>query len=129
MEKFIGKNELGIRITEGLTYDTMNTADFLIVVSGTATLETALLEKPMVIFYRGTLFTWLLVEMFLMIPYFGLVNIIAGKEIVPELRQYQANPKKIAEISLKALKEKDYYNSIKNELRKIKQILGEPGHR
>lgn len=127
IEELIGKNELGIRITESLTYDTMNIADFLIAVSGTATLEAALLEKPMVITYKGTLFSWLLVEMFLMIPHFGLVNIIAGKEIVPELRQYQATPKRIAEISLRALNEKKYYHSMRDELQKIKPVLGEPG--
>ena len=127
VEKFISKKDLEIKITEDLTDETKNTADFIIVVSGTATLETALLEKPMVIFYRGTLFEWLLVETFLTIPYFGLVNIIAGKEIVPELRQYQASPKKIAEITIKALKESNYYNSMKEELLKIRQVLGEPG--
>jgi lipid A disaccharide synthetase len=47
--------------------------------------------------------------------------------IVPELKQYQANPKRIAEISLKALQDTAYRDSVSSELLKVKSVLGEPG--
>jgi lipid-A-disaccharide synthase len=127
IEEYLGKNELGIRIIKGFTYDTIHISDFLIAVSGTVTLEAGLLGKPMVIMYRGSFVSWILAEMLRRVPFFGLVNLIAGKMIVPELKQYQANPKRIAEISLKALQDTAYRDSVSSELLKVKSVLGEPG--
>lgn len=127
VEKHIGKNGVDIKIIKGLNYDTINISDFLIAVSGTVTLETALLGKPMVIMYRGTFLSWILAEMLRRVPCFGLANIIAGKEVVPELKQYQVNSKRIAEISLNALRDGDYRASVREELLQIKKELGEPG--
>ena len=127
LEEYLEENVLGIRVIKGLTYDTIHISDFLIAVSGTVTLETGLLGKPMVIMYRGSFVSWILAEMLRRVPFFGLVNLIAGKMIVPELKQYQANPKRIADISLKSLRNPDYRNSVSSELLKVKKDLGDPG--
>jgi lipid-A-disaccharide synthase len=127
LKEYLGENDPGIRIINGFTYDTIHISDFLIAVSGTVTLEAGLLGKPMVIMYRGRFVSWILAEMLRRVPFFGLVNLIAGKMIVPELKQYQANSKKIADISLKALRDSDYRDSVSKELLKVKSVLGDPG--
>jgi lipid-A-disaccharide synthase len=74
-----------IKIVEGLTYDSIKYADFAWVSSGTATLETAIINTPMLIFYKTSFLTYLLAKLLVRIPYIGLPNIIAGEKIVPEL--------------------------------------------
>jgi len=66
------------------------------VASGTATLETALMETPMVILYKVSSPSYYVGKMIIDISHIGLVNIIAGKTIVPELIQDEANPESIA---------------------------------
>lgn len=127
LKEYLGENRPGIRIIKGLTYDTIHISDFLIAVSGTVTLEAGLLGKPMLIMYRGSFPSWILAETLRRVPFFGLVNLVAGKMIVPEIKQYQVNPKRIAAISLKALQDSEYRASVSSELVKVKKVLGEPG--
>ncbi|MBI4649904.1 lipid-A-disaccharide synthase [Candidatus Desantisbacteria bacterium] len=94
---YIIKSGLPIRVIKGKNYDVLNVSDFSIVASGTATLEVAYFEKPMIILYKTSFINWFLSRIFMITPYFGLVNILAGEEIVPEYLQYEINPKILAE--------------------------------
>src|SRR5208283_3816665 len=85
-----------IKIYNGPTYDGINAMDAAIVASGTATLECALLGKPMVIIYKTSWLTYAVARSVIKIPYIGLVNIVAGKKVAEELIQNQANAAKIA---------------------------------
>src|SRR5205823_10133784 len=76
-----------ITVVAGETYNTIRYARAAIVASGTATLETALLGTPEVIVYRISAATWLLGKFLLKVRLFGIVNIILGEEVVPELFQ------------------------------------------
>jgi len=100
---------------------------FAIVTSGTATLETALCEVPMVIVYKGSPITYLAFKLFVRIPFIGLVNIIAGKEVAPEFWQQEADPDKLCDAIYKFLNDPDRLVSVKNELRKVSVSLGEKG--
>ncbi len=71
---------LPIKIFEGSSYDGINAMNAAIVASGTATLETALLEKPMVIIYKTSWPTYVIAKSVIKIPYIGLVNVVAGKK-------------------------------------------------
>jgi lipid-A-disaccharide synthase len=84
IEKYVTAKK-HIKIVEGLTYDSIKYADFAWVSSGTATLETAVINTPMLIFYKTSFATYLLAKLLVKIPYIGLPNIIAGKKVVPEL--------------------------------------------
>lgn len=109
------------------SYDLLNACDLCLVASGTATLETAILQKPMVVVYKTSLVTWLLAKLLIKIPYIGLVNVVAGKKVVPECLQFQATGKDIAS-ALKAIFTNELrIAEIKQELRRVKQNLGAPG--
>lgn len=74
-------------------HDAMEAADFVIVASGTATLEAALLKKPMIITYRMPSLSWWLLKPMHYLPYVGLPNVLADQFIVPELLQNKPRQK------------------------------------
>ncbi len=101
-----GGQDLPIRILFGHAHDAIIAADIVLVASGTATLEVALLKRPMVITYKmSALLHWLLKPKAYQ-PYFGLPNILAGKFIVPELLQNDATPENLAQVLLNLLSNK-----------------------
>ena len=114
---------LPIKIYDGKTYDGINAMDVIMVASGTATLECALLKKPMVIIYKTSWLTYAIAKALIKIPYIGLVNIVAGKGVAQELIQNDANATKIATAVENALCNRQ----IINELAAVKNALGAPG--
>jgi lipid-A-disaccharide synthase len=121
------KNDnLPLSVVEQDTYRTILGCDICMVASGTATLEVALLNKPMVIVYKTSLLTWLLAKRFIKIPHIGLVNIVAGRKIVPECLQYQATGPILAK-TLKDMCAPQKMQVIKGELHQLKERLGPPG--
>jgi lipid-A-disaccharide synthase len=114
---------LPIQILFGHAHDAMEAADVIIVASGTATLEAALLKKPMVITYRMSNLSWKILKRMRLQPYVGLPNILAGKFVVPELLQDDATPEKLAEAALKLVSDTNYVAEIKAEFTKIHQSL------
>lgn len=114
---------LPIQILFGHAHDAMAAADVVIVASGTATLEAALLKKPMVITYRMPNLSWQLLKRMQLQPYVGLPNILAGKFVVPELLQDDSTPEKLAAAALKLISDNDYSAEIKKEFNKIHHSL------
>jgi len=125
--KIISSSKIKPHSLENSPYDVMEISDMVIVSSGSATLETAIMEKPMVIIYKTSMITWLLARSMVKIPDIGLVNVVAGKRIVPELIQFDANAVKIAKECLEILNDKKRQENIKRELKKVKEKLGEQG--
>jgi lipid-A-disaccharide synthase len=109
-------------------YDVLQASDAAIVASGTATLETGLMAVPMVIVYRISALThYILTKLVRNLAHVGLVNIVAGQRIVPELIQYDVTPQKIAdEISI-LLDDPDRYRQTKDNLLKLREQLGTVG--
>jgi len=95
--------ELPITILFGHARDALAAADVALVASGTATLEAALLKKPMVITYKMAGTSWLLMRRMGYQPYIGLPNILAGEFVVPELLQHDATPENLAQALLNSL--------------------------
>jgi len=114
---------LPIQILFGHAHDAMEAADVVIVASGTATLEAALLKKPMVITYRMPKLSWQLLKRMQLQPYVGLPNILAGKFVVPELLQDDSTPEKLADATLKLISDTSYLAEIKAEFTKIHHSL------
>ena len=102
-------------------------ADAAIVTSGTATLETGWFGTPMVVVYKTSILTYLIGRMFVKVKNIGLVNIVAGKTVVPEFVQYQMRPAAIAAAVRRILEDKPYVQSMKAGLSVIKEKLGAPG--
>lgn len=116
-----------VRILPGQAQEVMNIAELILVASGTATLEAACYFCPMVIIYKISFLTWLLIRPLIRVPYVGLVNLIAREKIVPEYLQFQAQPKKIAQECLNLLKDEKKRQALINNLRLVRKQLGNPG--
>jgi len=116
-----------IRLVRGATYDAVAAADAAVVVSGTATLETALLGTPLIVIYKVSALSYLIGRMLISVDHIGLVNIVAGKTVAPELIQHQANPERIAAEVLAILGDADRRRIIKEELLQLREKLGRPG--
>lgn len=121
------KLNMPFKIIDDLTYAGINASDLVLVASGTATLETAILNKPMIIIYKVSFLTWVLAKLFVKIPYIGLVNVVAGQKIVPELLQFDATATKIAKTAIGLLEDKQQLEKIHAELYALKNTLGIPG--
>lgn len=115
--------DLPIKIHEDSPYDGINAMDAAIVASGTATLETALLQKPMVIIYKTSWITYAIARMVIKIPYIGLVNVVAGRRIVDELIQEECNAQNIAAAIIKAMND----TKLREDLKEVRAALGAPG--
>jgi len=114
------------RVTDD-ALNALNQSDFAIITSGTATLEAALLKKPMIITYKAAFITYLLYHMVNKAPFLGLVNIIAGEKIVPELLQHDAKSEKLAAKTLEIISDPDKMRETKEALQKVAAALGEKG--
>ena len=119
--------EAGITLVEKETYNLMSAADAAIVTSGTATLETGWFGTPMAVVYKTSAITYLIGRMLVAIPYVGLVNIVAGKGIVPELIQGKLTTKNLVTVVGKMLADETYAAGIRTELSIIKEKLSGEG--
>lgn len=94
LECYVGRATL--RPAVHATYDALQHSEVAVVASGTATLEAALRECPMVVVYRVSPLTWLVGKLLVDVPFYSIVNILAKKEIVPELMQDDFNAGNVA---------------------------------
>ena len=117
----------GIHLVSGATYDLMEHSDFAIVTSGTATLETACFGTPMFVVYRTSWLTYLIGRLLVRVRNIGMVNIVAGKQIVPEFVQQGASAKNLVREALRLFRDEKRLSGMKAELSKVKSLLGELG--
>lgn len=122
-----GFPDLPLKKTQERLYDTVHAADFALVASGTATLETALLGTPFFLLYKASASTFFLGRRLVRIPYIGLVNVLAGRFVVPEFIQHLASPERIAHETKVLLENDSLREKLKDEIREVCQRLGEPG--
>jgi len=116
-------NVPNVQILFGHAHDAMEAADMVIVASGTATLEAALLKRPMIITYRMPTISWQILKRMNYLPYVGLPNVLAGKFLVPELLQKDATPEKIADTVTKLVNDQDNLKTLKQEFSDIHTSL------
>ncbi len=116
-----------VTLVEQATYELMHHADAAIVTSGTATLETGWFGTPMVVVYRTSAVSFFIGRLLVDVPYIGLVNIVAGKKVVPELLQSDMTVGKVAQEAGRLLNDPDYAGSMRRELSVIRSRLGSPG--
>jgi len=116
-----------IKVVEGQSHDVINCCDFLIIASGSATLEAGLLGCPMVIVYKLNWITYWLARVLVKIKLYGLVNIVAGEEVATELIQSKATVENITKEALSILTNTEKEESLRHRLLQIRSSLGEPG--
>jgi lipid-A-disaccharide synthase len=120
-------SQLPLRVTEGHTYNALAAADAAIVSSGTATVEAALLDAPMVVIYRVTPLTATLAKPLVRTKFFGMVNLIADKRVVPELIQNDFTPDEVAGETVRLLQDTNARSALRGGLAEVRQRLGPPG--
>ncbi len=127
IESLVPHNKQVFHFIKDKNYNFINICDLVLVNSGTATLEVAILAKPMVIIYKVSFLSWLVIKMLVKIPYIGLANIIKGEKIVPELTQFAAIPSKVAKEALSILVDENRIITIQKNLSEVKAKLGKEG--
>lgn len=118
---------LKLRVVSGETYNALAAADAAIVSSGTATVEAALLDVPMVVVYRVSPLTAALARPLVRTPYFAMVNLIAGRPVAPELVQDDFTPEKVAAETLRLLQDPNARSAVRAGLTEVRKELGPPG--
>jgi len=116
-----------LTVVQGQTSEVMRAADLLLAVSGTVTLEAAILGTPMIITYRLGWLSWLLARCLVRVRFIGLPNLVAGEEIVPELIQFQATPKTLAATASEILGSPERQAGMRAKLAEVGRRLGAPG--
>src|SRR6185369_3272240 len=92
-----------IQVIEGSTWDCLAHAEVSLAASGTVTVEAALLDAPMVTFYRVNALSWILGRWMVDCPFLSMVNLVAGRKVVPELIQGEMTGERIAAQALRLL--------------------------
>jgi len=118
---------LNMEIYEGYQLTHLSQADMAFVASGTATLECALANLPMLVLYRANPITFFIGRRLVKLNAISIVNLIAEKKVVPEFLQGNANPQNLALAAQHLLTNPELAAKMKNELRNVIQQLGEPG--
>ncbi|MES2855060.1 MAG: lipid-A-disaccharide synthase [Bdellovibrionota bacterium] len=127
MQALMGDVGVPIPIIKAEPLSMIDLTDVVLVASGTATLMVGLMEKPMVIMYRmNSVTAWLAKKLVTKTPFFGMANLVAGRKIVPELFQEEANPERLAKEIL-ALCERETRSTVLTDLKQIKERLGSRG--
>ncbi|RMG18224.1 MAG: lipid-A-disaccharide synthase, partial [Deltaproteobacteria bacterium] len=123
----IAPSGLPVRLVAGRALEVLTACDAAVVVSGTATLEAALARRPMVVVYRVSWLTWLLARLLVRTPYVSLVNLLAGRALVPELLQGAMEPRAIAAHLNALLPGGEARERVLRGLDEVRRRLGGPG--
>ena len=128
LNSFLSKHpELSVTVTEGKQYDLMQICTACIASSGTATLETALMQLPTVLIYKLAPATWFIAKHVVEVKYAGLPNLLLQKEVTPELLQNQVTAENIASIIVPWITDEQIRVRNINELQEVRKRLGDAG--
>ena len=127
LQRFMRQSPIPVRVVKDQASEAMAASDVLLVASGTATLQAAVVGTPMVLLYKTTPLTYRLARWLIRVKWIGLVNLVAGRTIVPELIQDEATAERLSLEVRRLLNDRQAYNDMKQGLRHVRQSLGEPG--
>jgi lipid-A-disaccharide synthase len=119
-------SEASIQVLEGKTWDVLASADLALAASGTVTVEGMLLGTPMVTFYKVNKLSWLMGKYLVKVPFYSMVNLVAGRRLVPELIQSDMTPARLASEALALLADDLARERMRDELQLVAQKLTGP---
>jgi lipid-A-disaccharide synthase len=125
LECYVGRAT--VRTVTNATYDVLQHSEVAVVASGTATLEAALCERPMVVVYRVSPLSWLVGKLLVKVPFYSIVNLLAGKPLVTELMQTNFSAQNVAAQVAYLLDHPEAHESMARELRALRSRLGPGG--
>jgi lipid-A-disaccharide synthase len=127
LKSILAAKRLDAVLRLGQTPEIMQVSKICLAVSGTATLETAYFRTPMVVVYRTNRWARHIAPRLLRVPHFCLVNILAGREAVPEFLKFDDAPEPVAEAALNLLMDPAAWDRCRNDLDKVIRSLGPAG--
>jgi lipid-A-disaccharide synthase len=127
LEARLAGRDLPVTLVQGSIYDAANACDAILAVSGTVTLQIALVGTPLAIVYRMAPLTYTIGRRLVRLPHIGLANIVAGEEVAREFIQDQATAGNLAAEVVRILTDRDYARQLHRGLHKVRERLGEPG--
>jgi lipid-A-disaccharide synthase len=108
-----------IQVIEGENWDAIGHADLALAASGTVTVEAALLGTPMVTFYKVTALSWAAGRLLVRVPFYSMVNLVAGRRIVPELMQSEMTGERLASEARRLLDDKPALRRMRADLAEV----------
>jgi len=127
LRDLLRESPIPVLVVKDQASEAMAVSDLLLVASGTATLQAAVVGTPMILLYKTTLATYWVARMWIRVKWIGLVNLVAGRTVVPELIQDEATVERLTKEACRLLNDRQAYNEMKNGLRQVRQSLGDPG--
>ncbi len=127
VSRFLKNTTLNIDVSRKGIYASLNTCHLAFVTSGTATLDAAIMTVPMVVVYKVKNLTYEIGKRVIKVPYLGLVNLVAGEGVAPELIQHDLTPEKLAMAGGSFLKDKELRRRTIAKLQTVKERLGRGG--
>jgi lipid-A-disaccharide synthase len=127
VESFLKESSAEISISQSSIYHTLTACDLALVASGTATVETAILGVPMILVYRASAITFWVGKRVIKVPFLGLVNLVAGEQVIPELIQDHVTPDRLAHEASEILEGGQKRENMIEKLRMVKERLGRGG--
>jgi lipid-A-disaccharide synthase len=118
---------LDVRLVAGRADEVVGASDAALVKSGTSTLESALMQRPMVVVYKMAWLSYWMARLLVRMSHFALVNILAGRTVVPELLQQEASPERMADEIERLLTDPGARRAQLDGLAEVRRSLGEPG--
>lgn len=119
-------SEPSIQLKEGQTWDVLACADLALAASGTVTIEAALLGTPMITFYRVNGLSWVMGKFLVRVPFYSMVNLVAGRRIVPEIMQSEMTARRLAAETLALLDNAAALDQMRRDLASVAQQLSGP---
>lgn len=127
LDQLLTHRPVPVTVAKDQASEVMAASDVLLVASGTATLQAAVVGTPMVLVYKTTWPTYWLARRLIRVKWIGLVNLVAGRSIVPELIQDEATAEQLWREVRRLLTDGQAREEMKDGLREVRQSLGEPG--
>jgi lipid-A-disaccharide synthase len=127
LQSVLRRSTVPVTVVKGQASEVMAAADLVLVASGTATLQAAVIGTPMILLYRTTALTYWLARYLIRVRWIGLVNLVAGCSVVPELIQSDATGERLYQEALELLDNPSAYEDMKRSLANVRAALGEPG--
>ena len=127
LHSLLRESPVPVSVAKDQASEVMAASDVLLVASGTATLQAAVVGTPMVLLYKTTWPTYWIARLLVMVKWIGLVNLVAGRSIVPELIQDEATAERLCQEVRRLLTDQRAYHDMKDGLRQVRESLGEPG--
>ncbi|WP_455245956.1 lipid-A-disaccharide synthase [Petrachloros mirabilis] len=127
LQDLLKRSPVPVQVVRGQASEVMAVSDVLMIASGTATLQAAVVGTPMVLLYKTTPLTYRLARWLIKVKWIGLVNLVAGRSIVTELIQDDATVEQLLREVRRLLTDTNAYNEMKRELQNVRHLLREPG--